>query len=151
MTDRVLIENPKTGSLEVKQLGYMLPLFDLGDVVIYNTGGIDGEDEVVGIQMCVIQIDGEIKTMAIYTLANGLEISEEEISEYYPDTEEEEYEEEQEENWQKFLEAFAEDERDPIVGPSPMGPHIKGENATIGEQIAEELSRRTGDDDSGAV
>lgn len=89
MTDKVLITNNKTGSMEVKQIGFFLPLYDLGDVLGYKISGTDekGESEVVGLDMNVTLVRGEVLTAVIYELANGVELMEEEVEYYYCDTE----------------------------------------------------------------
>ena len=92
MTDRVLITNQKTGAVEIRQLGYMLPYYDIGDVLAYKVPKTDKdehkedkfmESEVVGIQADIRLLGQEVVTAYIYELADGTEIMEEEVEYYY--------------------------------------------------------------------
>lgn len=95
MTDRVLIQNTKTGAYEIHQLGYFLPVYDIGDVVGFKLPQPRheehlpvkfGESAIVGIQADIQLLrSGEIVSAYIYTLEDNTEIMEEEVEYYYGD------------------------------------------------------------------
>lgn len=92
MTDKVLITNPKTGSLQIKTLGYFLPVYDIGDTVgieIAQQAGYIGpkefiESDIVGIDANIfVDKDGVVIALYMYQLEDGTVALEEEIQYYW--------------------------------------------------------------------
>lgn len=140
MTDQVLIRSDKTGSLEIKRIGYFLPLYDIGDVVGVEVGKYKDESEITGIDMSIQVIRGEVVTMVIYTLESGIEAAEEEVKYFYTDNESYdeamaglEGSEDDAEGWETIK---LDDERD------PQGTEL---SEILAAEIAEENARAAAD------
>ena len=89
MTDLVVVVNKNTGAKELKQLGYYLPDYDIGMVVCYlDKHGIEQDGVVTGIDMNVANVDNEIVTNCLYEIDNSFSITDDEITGYYPETQE---------------------------------------------------------------
>ena len=83
MTDKVLIENQETKALEIKTLGYTLPMYDIGQTV---GGAVDNdkfEGEITAIEFKVELVSGETVSNTVYTIDNSIDVIEEEITYYY--------------------------------------------------------------------
>ena len=92
MTDTILIQNNKTQAYEIKQLGYYLPDYDIGDIAAFKPDAEKDfiESAIVGISMEVLTIRNEVVTQVYYLLECGADVLQEDIEYYFSSSEEQE-------------------------------------------------------------
>jgi len=92
-TDKVVLEDGETGSPVLHELGYVLPMYDIGETVKYTINDEPESDEVTIVGMDIsINLDrkkNQYVTEVIYRTSDNSLVEEHEITTMYDEQEEE--------------------------------------------------------------
>lgn len=90
--DKVVLEDGETGAPVLHELGYMLPMYDIGETVKYTINDEPESEEVTIVGMDIsINLDRKRNvyvTETIYRTSDNALVEEDEITTMYGDTEE---------------------------------------------------------------